>query len=80
MAPTAATRWRATPRTISAYEVIRAIEGPLFITSCVTVPANATRATAATMREPLRKVNQSIEEVLKRIKISQMTKSRRRQP
>ena len=27
------------PHTISAYEVIRAIEGPVFITSCVTVGA-----------------------------------------
>src|ERR1035437_4714233 len=34
--------------TISAFEVIQAIDGPLFITSCITVRGDAIRATAAT--------------------------------
>jgi len=59
-------------RTISAFEVIQAIDGPLFITSCVTVRGECDQTERCTIREPLRKVNQSIEEVLKRIKISQM--------
>jgi Rrf2 family protein len=50
------------PATITAFEVIRAIDGPLFITSCVT----------CTIREPMRKVNSSIEEVLRRITITDM--------
>ena len=57
---------------ISAFEVIQAIDGPLFITSCVTVRGECGQSGRCTIREPLRKVNQSIEEVLKRIKISEM--------
>ena len=59
-------------RTISAFEVIQAIDGPLFITSCVTVRGECDQTDRCNIREPLRKVNQSIEDVLKRIKISQM--------
>jgi len=58
--------------TISAFEVIEAIDGPLFITSCVTVRGQCGQSNRCNIREPLRKVNDSIEEVLKRIKISHM--------
>jgi Rrf2 family protein len=58
---------------ISAFEVIRTIEGPLFITSCVTVRGECDQTSRCTVREPLRKVNDSIEGVLKRITISEMT-------
>ena len=60
------------PATISAFEVIRAIDGPLFITSCVTVRGECDQTNRCTIREPLRKVNQSIEDVLRRITISEM--------
>src|SRR5277367_6503228 len=60
------------PHTISAFEVIRAIDGPLFITSCVTVRGECDQSDRCNIREPLRKVNESIEAVLKRIKISHM--------
>jgi len=60
------------PKTISAFEVIKAIDGPLFITSCVTVRGECGQSDRCTIREPLRKVNESIEQVLKNIKISQM--------
>ncbi|PYX35610.1 MAG: transcriptional regulator [Acidobacteria bacterium] len=60
---------------ISAYEVIRAIDGPLFITSCITVRGECDQTERCTIREPLRKVNQSIEDVLKNIKIAEMTES-----
>lgn len=58
--------------TISAFEVIQAIDGPLFITSCVTVRGECDQSDRCNIREPLRKVNESIESVLKRIKISHM--------
>jgi len=58
--------------TISAFEVIEAIDGPLFITSCVTVRGECDQSDRCNIREPLRKVNESIEAVLKRIKISHM--------
>lgn len=58
--------------TISAFEVIRAIDGPLFITSCVTVRGECDQSALCNIRKPLRKVNESIEAVLKQIKISHM--------
>jgi Rrf2 family protein len=58
--------------TITAFEVIRAIDGPLFITSCVTVRGECDQSDRCTVREPLRRVNQSIEDVLRGIKISEM--------
>ena len=62
------------PHTISAFEVIRAIEGPVFITSCVTVSGTSCEHTdRCTVREPLRKVRESIEQVLSQITISDMS-------
>jgi Rrf2 family protein len=58
--------------TISAFEVIQAIDGPLFITSCVTHRGECDQTDRCNIREPLRKVNESIEAVLRRIKISHM--------
>jgi Rrf2 family protein len=60
------------PKSISAFEVIRAIDGPLFITSCVTVRGECDQSGRCTIREPLRRVNQSIEDVLRGISISEM--------
>src|ERR1700732_3262539 len=57
--------------TISAFEVIKAIDGPLFITSCVTVRGECGQSDRCTIRERLRKGNESIEQGLKNIKISQ---------
>ncbi|HEY1262820.1 MAG TPA: Rrf2 family transcriptional regulator [Terriglobales bacterium] len=57
---------------ITAFEVIRAIDGPLFITSCVTVRGECDQSERCTIREPLRRVNQSIEEVLRGITISEL--------
>ncbi len=39
---------------ISAFEVIRAIDGPLFITSCVTVRGECDQSDRCNIREPLR--------------------------
>src|SRR5579862_8352301 len=60
---------------ISAFEVIQAIDGPLFITSCITMRGECDQTDRCTIREPLKKVNQSIEEVLRRITISEMKES-----
>jgi len=61
------------PKTISAFEVIKAIDGPLFITSCVTSAGRECYQTdKCTVREPLRKVNESIQDVLSRITIWDM--------
>jgi Rrf2 family protein len=58
---------------ISALDVIRAIDGPLFITSCVTARGACDVTTTCSIREPLRRVNDSILEVLGKVTISQMT-------
>lgn len=60
------------PRLISAFEVIRAIEGPLFITSC-SVSDDCEQSGHCTIRAPLQKVSRSIEEVLNRLTIWEMT-------
>jgi Rrf2 family protein len=60
------------PREISAFEVIRAIDGPLFITSCITVHGSCDLTDSCTIKEPLRRVNESISDVLKNIRISDL--------
>src|SRR5271156_3464678 len=57
---------------ISAFEVIRAIDGPLFITSCVTVSGLCDLTNSCTIKEPLAQVNESISDVLKKIRISDL--------
>ena len=57
---------------ISAFEVIRAIDGPLFITSCITIHGSCDLAGHCTIKEPLRKVNDSIKELLSNIFISDL--------
>jgi Rrf2 family protein len=57
---------------ISAFEVIRAIDGPLFITSCITIHGSCDLAGHCTIKEPLRKVNDSIKELLSNITISDL--------
>jgi Rrf2 family protein len=57
---------------ISAFEVIRAIDGPLFITSCITIHGACDLAGTCTIKEPLRKVNDSIKELLSGIRVSDL--------
>lgn len=65
-------------RQISALEVIRAIDGPLFIASCLPhVSGGCNQSGCCTVREPLRQVNESIRALLDDIKISDMRDSRR---
>jgi len=59
-------------KNISALEVIRAIDGPLFITSCGDEARGCYQSRKCTVREPLRKVNESIQQVLSRISIADM--------
>jgi Rrf2 family protein len=57
---------------ISAFEVIRAIDGPLFITSCITIHGTCDLAGHCTIKEPLRKVNDSITNLLSQLYISDL--------
>jgi Rrf2 family protein len=60
---------------ISAFEVIRAIDGPLFITSCITIHGACDLTSTCTIKEPLRKVNDSIKELLSGIFISDLAEA-----
>jgi len=60
---------------ISAFEVIRAIDGPLFITSCITIHGACDLTSTCTIKEPLRKVNDSIKELLSGIHISDLVEA-----
>ncbi len=57
---------------ISAFEVIRAIDGPLFITSCITIHGTCDLDSHCTIKEPLRKVNDSIKDLLSGITIADL--------
>jgi DNA-binding IscR family transcriptional regulator len=55
--------------------VIRAIDGPLFITSCITIHGTCDLAGHCTIKEPLRKVNDSIKDLLNGIRISDLVEA-----
>ena len=65
------------PREISALEVIRAIEGPLFITSCNRPEKSCSQSSKCTVREPLQKVSRTIEEVLGKLRFGSCARARR---
>jgi len=60
------------PRKISALEVIKAIDGPIILTTCFTAHGHCDQSEKCTVREPLRKVHESIMQLLERITISEM--------
>jgi Rrf2 family protein len=62
------------PRKISALEVIRAIEGPLFLTSCNSDKV-CSQSPKCTVREPLQKVSRTIEEVLGKLTVWDLRES-----
>jgi len=61
------------PRLITALEAIIAVEGPVSITSCVTQHGECYHLPRCTVREPLRRVNDGILQVLGAVTISQMS-------
>lgn len=61
------------PSQISALEVISAIDGPVLITSCVTNHGNCDATQRCSVKEPLRRVNESILSVLGSVTIAQMS-------
>jgi len=59
-------------REITVLDAIHAIDGPISLTSCVTHRGECEQTSMCTIREPLRKVNSSILELLNRVTISEM--------
>ncbi len=60
------------PRRISALEVIRAIDGPVLLTSCFTEHGECNQSEHCTVREPLRRVHEGILQLLSGITVSEM--------
>ncbi|SRR6266852_2481740 len=58
---------------ISALEVLTAIDGPVLIISCVTSHGNCDATEKCSVKEPLRRVNESILEVLNLVSIAQLS-------
>jgi Rrf2 family protein len=59
-------------REISAYEVILAIDGPFFITSCIKGAKSCELTPSCTIKEPLARVNETMAGVLKSISIQDL--------
>jgi len=58
------------PSQISAFEVIRAIDGPLVITSCITDRRECGQMVRCTVREPLQRLNDTLVKALSSVSIS----------
>jgi len=57
---------------ITAFEVIRSIEGTLFIASCTTSHGDCDLLSSCTVKEPLRKLNNTIQGLLMNMRISDL--------
>jgi FeS assembly SUF system regulator len=60
------------PGTITALEVVQAIDGPISITSCNTRRGDCDHLSNCTVRDPLRRVNDSVLQVLNQVTLSQL--------
>jgi Rrf2 family protein len=60
------------PSEISAFEVIHAIDGPLFITSCGPSHSGCDLTDSCTIKEPLARVNDSISTLLRSISVADL--------
>jgi Rrf2 family protein len=61
------------PHEITAYEVIRTIDGPIFLTACFTEHGYCVHTDKCTVRDPLQKVHEGILRLLASISISDMS-------
>src|ERR1700722_13875017 len=61
------------PKEITAYEVIRTIDGPIFLTACFTEHGYCVHTDKCTVRDPLQKVHEGILRLLASISISDMS-------
>jgi len=62
------------PGSITALEVIRLIDGPVLLTSCVTPRGECFHTERCNVREPLRRVHDSIQHLLNSITITELAK------
>jgi Rrf2 family protein len=62
-------------RSISALEVVRAIDGPVILTHCFTEHGTCEQSENCTVREPLRRVHEAILELLNRFTITDLAET-----
>ena len=67
-------------RDITALEIIRSIDGPIFLTSCFTEHGMCSHSDRCNVREPLRKVHEGILRLLSSITISDMSQDENTDP
>jgi FeS assembly SUF system regulator len=60
------------PRSISALQVIRAIDGPIVLANCFTQDAHCGHSDRCTVRRPLRRIHDSILSLLESVSIEDM--------
>jgi Rrf2 family protein len=60
---------------ITVFEVVRAIDGPLFLTACTSGAKPCDLTDSCTIKEPMAKVNESITSLLKGIRIGDLVDS-----
>ena len=65
------------PGLITALEVIRAIDGPVVLTSCFTSHEPCVQSKSCTVREPLRRVHEAILDLLSKMTIRELTEDAR---
>ena len=68
------------PHSITALDVIRSIDGPIVLTACFTEHGFCSHTDKCNVREPLRKVHESILRLLSSITISDMSQDECREP
>lgn len=62
------------PGTMSALEVVRAIDGPVILTSCFTTQGDCDQSNHCNVKEPLRKIHEAILKLLENISIEDMAR------
>lgn len=67
-------RLRRDAREMTVFDVIQSIDGPIFLTSCVTHGLECGVAERCNVREPLRKLHEGIQQLLENMTIAEMCK------
>ena len=62
------------PRSITTLEIIRLLDGPVLLTSCETPRGSCDHSVRCNVREPLRRVHDSIMQLLASLTISELTR------
>jgi Rrf2 family protein len=68
------------PASITALDVVEAIDGPMSITSCMTRRGECDHLPNCTVRDPLRRVNDTVLQVLHEVTLSQLADEEPAQP